>query len=93
MGKITIIISHTTAKVKRFGAERTIDNLHIISYNICRLSTRNIEKITQSGMLCALPLDFREVYLVVLPRGLLALFKLAHQPQESNDFSYSSGNL
>jgi hypothetical protein len=29
-------------------------------------------------MLRALPLDFREVY--------PALFKLAHQPQESNDF-------
>jgi len=31
-------------------------------------------------------LDFREVYLVVLLRGTLALFQLAHQPQESNDF-------
>lgn len=35
-GKITIIISHTTAKVKRFGAERVVDNLHIIRYNIFR---------------------------------------------------------
>ena len=37
-------------------------------------------------MLRALPLDFRKVYPAVFPRGLLALFKLAHQPQESNDF-------
>ena len=37
-------------------------------------------------MLRALPLNFREVYLVVLLRGTLALFKIAHQPQESNDF-------
>ena len=37
-------------------------------------------------MLRALPLDFREVYPALFPRVMLALFQLAHQPQESNDF-------
>ena len=37
-------------------------------------------------MLRAPPLDFRKVYPAVFPCGMLALFKLAHQPQESNDF-------
>ena len=37
-------------------------------------------------MLCALPLDFRKVYPALFPCGLLTLFQLTHQPQESNDF-------
>lgn len=34
----------------------------------------------------ALPLDFRGVFPALFPCGTLALFQLAHQPQESNDF-------
>ena len=46
----------------------------------------NIENYSIRNVACELLPDFHEVYPALFPCGTLALFKLAHQPQESNDF-------